>query len=311
MKKFTHLPVVLGALLFLTLLNGAAVAEAKDLCRATSQKASRSCQAGAESDYWLALGKCHNLADPAAREACREQAKADRKDALEECQDQRAARQAVCDRVGKEPYDPVIDPANFVTTIDNPYLPLTPGTTYIYEGNTAEGFEHQEFVVTNNTKVILGVTCIEVRDTVTLDGELIEDTLDWFAQDVDGNVWYFGENSKELVGGQIVSLEGSWEAGVDGAKPGIIMEANPLLGDFYRQEFYLGEAEDIGEVLSLTESVSVPYGPFNNCLKTADTVPLEPDALEHKFYAPGIGLVLEIDPVTGDRLELIQIIIAP
>src|SRR3989337_1368228 len=311
MKGFAHLVLILGAVLVFTLTNGAVAADAKDLCRATSQKAMRSCEAEAWSDYWLARGKCHNLSDPAAREACAQQAEVDRKDALEECNDQRDARQAVCDRLGEDPYDPVIDPANFVTTIDNPYLPLTPGTTYIYEGNTAEGFEHQEFVVTNNTKVILGVTCIEVRDTVTLDGELIEDTLDWFAQDVDGNVWYFGENSKKLVGGQIVSLEGSWEAGVDGAKPGIIMEANPLLGDFYRQEFYLGEAEDIGEVLSLTESVSVPYGPFNNCLKTADTVPLEPDALEHKFYAPGIGLVLEIDPVTGDRLELIQIIIAP
>lgn len=311
MKRFAHLIVVLGAVLVFAFTNGAAEAQAKDFCRATSQKAMRSCQAGAESDYWLALGKCHNLADPAAREACQDQAAADRKDTLEECQEQRDARQGVCDRLGGDPYDPVIDPANFVATIDNPYMPLIPGTTFIYEGNTADGFEHEEFVVTSNTRVILGVTCVEVHDTVTLDGNLIEDTLDWFAQDTDGNVWYFGESSKEIVNGEIVSLEGSWEAGVDGAKPGIIMPANPVVGDFYRQEFYLGEAEDVGEVLSLTASASVTYGDFTNCLQTADTAPLEPDALEHKFYAPGVGLVLEIDPVTGERLELIQIIVAP
>src|SRR3972149_10731020 len=216
MKKFTHLPVVLGALLFLTLLNGAAVAEARDFCRLTSQKAKLSCEEGAWSDYWLARGKCHNLSDPAAREACVQRAEADRKDALDECQEQREARNAVCDRLGEDPYDTVIDSANFVATIDNPYMPLTPGTTFIYEGHTAEGFEHQEFAVTSNTRVILGVTCVEVHDTVTLDGALIEDTLDWFAPDLQGNVWYFGENSKEIVNGEIVSLEGSWEAGVGG-----------------------------------------------------------------------------------------------
>ena len=311
MKRFGPLAAVLGAVLLFTLANGAVMAEAKDFCHLTTQKVKRSCEAAAQSDYWLARGKCHNLSDPAAREACVQQAEADRKDALDECQEQREARNAVCDRLGEDPYDPVIDPANFVATIDNPYMPLTPGTTFIYEGNTAEGFEHQEFTVTSNTRVILGVTCTEVHDTVTLDGALIEDTLDWFAQDLDGNVWYFGESSKEIVNGEIVSLEGSWQAGVDGAKPGIIMEANPLVGDLYRQEFYLGEAEDIGEVLSLTASASVPYGDFSNCLQTADTVPLEPDALEHKFYAPGVGLVLEIDPVTGERLELIQIITPP
>src|SRR3990172_1081262 len=198
MKRFAHLVLILGAVLVFTLTNGAVAADAKDLCRATSQKAMRSCEAEAWSDYWLARGKCHNLSDPAAREACAQQAEVDRKDALEECNDQRDARQAVCDRLGEDPYDPVIDPANFVATIDNPYMPLTPGTTFIYEGNTAEGFEHQEFAVTSNTRVILGVTCVEVHDTVTLDGALIEDTLDWFAQDLQGNVWYFGENSKRL-----------------------------------------------------------------------------------------------------------------
>ena len=141
--------------------------------------------------------------------------------------------------------------------------------------------------MTHNTKVILGVTCIEVHDTVMVDGELTEDTLDWFAQDSAGNVWYFGENSKELEDGLVVSLEGSWMAGVDGAKPGIVMKASPAVGDFYRQEFSLENAEDLAEVVSLNESVTVPAGTFNNCLETEETSPLEPDALEHKFYSAG------------------------
>jgi hypothetical protein len=235
-------------------------------------------------------------------------------DALQTCKDQHEAQQTVCGRLGGGPYDPVIDPADFVnsTTINNPYFPLTPGTTFIYEGQTAQGLEHEEFFVTNNTKVILGVTCIEVRDTVRVNGELIEDTLDWFAQDNDGNVWYFGENSKEIAGGLIVSLEGSWTAGVEGAKPGIIMKASPAIGDFYRQEFALATAEDMAEVLSLTESVTVPYGgPFNNCLKTQELTPMEPDVLENKLYCPNIGNVLTIDLASGERVELIQITTPP
>lgn len=282
--------------------------EGADFCRMTSQMALHSCQKGTESDFWLALAKCDNLSDPAERNACQKQALADRKDALQTCKDQHDARQAVCERLGGAPYDPVINPANFVATINNPYFPLTPGTTFVYEGQTAQGLEHNEFFVTNNTKVILGVTCIEVHDTVEVNGELTEDTLDWFAQDKDGNVWYFGENSKEIVGGLIVSLEGSWTAGVDGAKPGIIMKANPTTGDFYRQEFFLETAEDVAEVLSLTESVTVPYGSFDNCLKTEETTPLEPDVLENKFYYPGVGLVLTNDLTTGEKLELVEII---
>jgi hypothetical protein len=123
--------------------------------------------------------------------------------------------------------------------------------------------------VTHNTKEILGVTCVEVRDIVTVGGVVKEDTLDWFAQDTAGNVWYFEENSKEIQDGLAVSLEGSWTAGIDGAKPGIIMKAYPAVGDFYRQEFALGTAEDVAEVLSPTETVTVPAAPpggFAHCL---------------------------------------------
>lgn len=220
------------------------------------------------------------------------------------------ARKAVCKRLGQEPYDPIINPTNFVSGVNNPFMPLVPGTTYIYEGMTAAGLEHNEVAVTSNTTLILGVTCIEVRDTSTVNGELVEDTLDWYAQDTDGNVWHFGENAKQYAGGLVVGVEGSWTAGIDGAKPGIIMKASPAVADFYRQEFSLGTAEDMAEVVSLTETVTVPYGSnttFTNCLKTEETSPLEPEALENKFYASGIGNISTIDLVTGEKSELIAI----
>lgn len=202
-----------------------------------------------------------------------------------------------------------IDPANFVDKVDNPYFPLVPGTTYVYEGQTEEGVEHVEDYVTLETRDVLGVSCIIVRDRVSVDGELVEETFDWYAQDKDGNVWYFGEDAKEYEGEQVESTAGSWEAGVDGAQPGIIMKAKPQVGDSYRQEYYEGEAEDMAEVLSLTESTSVPYGSFDNLLKTKDWTPLEPGIAEHKYYANGIGLILE-EVVEGGsgRIELIDIL---
>lgn len=211
-----------------------------------------------------------------------------------------------CGRTAEEKYSPIIDPADFVAGIDNEYFPLTPGTTFIYQGETEEGIERIEDYVTHQSREILGVTCTVVRDKVWVDDELVEETFDWYAQDKEGNVWYFGEDSKEYENGVVVGTEGSWEAGVDGAKPGIIMEGNPRIGDSYRQEYYEGEAEDMGEVLSLNESVSVPYGSFENCLKTKDWTPLEPGIVAHKFYAPGVGLVLEIEAGL-ERVELVDI----
>jgi hypothetical protein len=296
-----------GGLLILSLGSRAGLAKGADACKASAKSASQACAAEAKADYALALGKCANIADPVARKACQDQAKADMKDALSECTDQSEARLAACERLGPTPYDPVIAPSNFVATIDNPFMPLTPGTTFLYTGQVAQAVESNVVFVTHNTKVILGVTCVEVRDTVFVDGALEEDTLDWYAQDKNTNVWYFGENANQIVDGLVVGVEGSWTAGVDGAKPGIIMEGRSLIGDFYRQEFLLGTAEDIAEVSSLTESVTVAYGPFTNCLETTETSPLEPDALEHKFYASGVGLLQVIDPVGGETLELVQV----
>jgi hypothetical protein len=207
-----------------------------------------------------------------------------------------------------QPYDPRFDPANFVDVIDNPYFPLSPGTELVYKGISDGEHEVIEITVTNDTKTILGITATVVRDQVFVAGELAEDTFDWYAQDRQGNVWYLGEDTKEYEKGKVVSTEGSWEAGVDGAQPGIIMLADPLSADTYRQEFYEGEAEDLARVVSLDESVTVPQGSFDQVLKTEEWTPLQPKLLENKFYARGVGVVLERLIKGGEEvLRLIEI----
>jgi len=204
-------------------------------------------------------------------------------------------------------YDPEVIPADFVDEIDNPYFTMIPGTKFFYEKETEEGLETVVVQVTHTKKVIMGVTCTQIRDTVRLDGELVEDTLDWFAQHKDGTVWYFGEFSTDFEDGEVSGHEGSWEAGVDGAKPGIIMLAEPKKGRSYRQEYYPGVAEDMGKVLSLDEEVEIEIGEFEECLMTREWTPLERGVREHKYYAPGVGLVLVVDLETGDELELVGI----
>ena len=199
------------------------------------------------------------------------------------------------------------DPAQYVGTIDNPWFPLKPGTTLTYEGSKDDRRAAREFEVTTRTKTIAGVTCLVVEDRVTLGGKPAEKTIGYYAQDRAGNVWYFGEHSEQISDGVIVGLEGSFVSGEDGAKPGIVMKGQPAVGDFYRQEFLLKDAEDIAEVISLNENVTVPAGSFSNCLKTEETSPLEPGTLEHKFYANGVGNILTVDEVTGERLELVRV----
>lgn len=195
---------------------------------------------------------------------------------------------------GEMPYNLVVNPANFETTniTGNAYFPMIPGTTLHYEGEDEDGamVEVTDYFTTD-TKDIMGVTCIVVENKEWIDGELIEETEDWYAQDLDGNVWYFGEYSQEIENGVVVSTAGSWEAGVDGALPGIIMFANPYIGIWYRQEYYEDEAEDVAQILSISESVIVPYGSYTDCLLTAEWNLLEPDVIEHKYYAAGIGMI--------------------
>ncbi len=207
-----------------------------------------------------------------------------------------------------EEYNPNINPADFSADITNKYFKLTPRTKWIYEGKTEEGLERIEYYVLDETKTVMGVTARVVWDRVWLDGDLIEETFDWYSQDKEGNVWYFGEETYEVFQGEIQNTNGAWEAGIDGALPGIYMKASPKIGDSYYQEYYEGEAEDRGDVLSLTENVKVPMGSFANCLKTRDYTLLDPGADEHKYYCIETGnVVLEIGLEDGERVELISL----
>ena len=208
---------------------------------------------------------------------------------------------------GSEPAN--LDPSEFTTSIDNPYLPFAVGSRWLYT-ETEAGEPRQKVVVevSGRTKTIEnGVEALVVRETVTEGGDPVEVTDDWYAQDSEGNVWYLGEDTAEFEDGKLITRAGSFEAGVDGAEAGIVMPADPRVGMAYRQEYYEGEAEDRGEVLSLDEKAEVPAGYFPKTLMTKDLVPLEPKVSEHKFYAQGVGLVLAIGHSGGaGREELIS-----
>jgi hypothetical protein len=190
-------------------------------------------------------------------------------------------------------YAPKIDPAEFVATVDNRYFPLKPGTSFRYDGVRGTTPQTDDEVVMRRTKRVLGVRSTVVRDTVSEHGRAVERTYDWYAQDRQGNVWYMGEDSLERRHGRFVKASDSWQSGVSGAKPGIIMPARPRPGDAYRQEYYPpGQALDQARVLRLGARVTVPYGAFGKVLVTSERSPLEPQT-EQKYYAPGVGEVAE------------------
>ncbi len=191
---------------------------------------------------------------------------------------------------------------DFTTKIDNAYMPLSPGSRWTYR-NTFTG-ERIVVQVTNRTKrIATGVTARVVRDTARRHGHVTEDTFDWYAQDARGNVWYLGEDTKEYEHGKVSSTAGSWEAGVDGARAGIAMLAHPRVGRHYRQEYYAGQAEDHARVLSLGEQAQVPAGHYKSALLTKEWTPLEPDVLEYKLYARGVGVVLSMTVSGGPEWE--------
>jgi hypothetical protein len=260
----------------------------------------------ANADYWLAIARCRNDPGCDARAGERE-AKADLRDALDLAKAQYQARLDVCDALGGGVYAPDLDPADFSTTIDNSWFPLVPGHTMVYEGQTADGLEHDEVTATDTTITFGGVSVRQVEDVVTVDGVLVEHATDYYAQKSDGSVWYFGEISRNYEDGLLDNLDGSWRTGKDGALPGIQMPGAPADDAFYRQEFLPNEAEDVARVVSTDETVQVGFGTFEHCVQIEESNPLEPDALGWKFYAPGVGLVLDVDLVTGDRVELIGI----
>jgi hypothetical protein len=214
---------------------------------------------------------------------------------------------------GDEPV--TLDPTTFTTRIDNRWWPMAPGTRWRYRETDQEGAGREIVVtVTNQTKTLAnGVTARVVRDTVSEDGTITEDTFDFYAQDKHGNIWYLGEDTAEFENGKLTTKAGSFEAGVDGAMAGVIMPAHPRDGQAYRQEYYKGEAEDRGEVLSTHELAETPYGRFKRALLTKDTTPLEPNVLEYKLYAPRIGpvLALGVSGGPGSREELLKFGKAP
>ena len=302
--------VILAPLLMLSGIDVGAT-ESGLYCSETTKSASKACRFEAREDLNIDSAKCINVADDGERTLCEAVVEEEFAEAWDLCGDVKDARQKVCEAIGEDRYDPRMDPDNFVNPLEitwataNPFMPLVPGLVKIFES----GDETITVTVTKRTREIMGITAIVVSDIVEEDGELIEVTDDWFAQDMDGNVWYMGEYVLNYEDGVIVDLEGSFEAGVDYARAGILVRAVQQVGDIYRQEWFLDEAEDMAEVVDLYASESAPAASCNgDCLQTREWNPLEPDVSEYKFYAPGIGVIVAYDVEEPDaREELVDI----
>lgn len=289
------------------------------VCSQTAKLAFAACGNDVQNNYLTARAKCLNITDANDHSSCLKDAKSTKQDDKSECKDVRDARLQVCDTLtmGGGPYDPSIDPANFVPAdqiLGNQYFPLKPGTQWVY--NNTDG-ETDTVTVTDQTVEIQGIPARVVTDVVQVGGKTTENTQDFYAQDQDGNVWYVGENTVATNPDNLLSsVEGEWETGVDGAKPGIIMPAVFNVGDVYRQEWLLGDAEDMAENLSSTDATAsaptlnnaTPQWVCNgNCLKTHEYAAIEPDTSERKFYYPDVGVILTLDDNDPSfREELVQ-----
>ncbi len=294
-----------------------AVRGKNDFCIQTAELARQACLKDCQDNYFTAQAICLNLSDAGEREHCRSEAKDTKEEQRSECSDQFRARKDVCSLVGEGRYDPDFNPANFVNPADigttvapNPYFPLVRGTRWVYNSAT----EVDTVEVTAKTKNINGVTCGVVRDVVTVNGVATEITDDWIAQDKTGNVWYCGEITQQFetfagdspAEAELVGIEGAWKAGRDGAKPGILMLAAPRRGIAYREEMEFGNAEDVAEVMSVTGTASVPAASCSgNCVVTRNFTALHPGENEYKYYAAGIGAILEVD-ADGGKVQLVE-----
>jgi hypothetical protein len=200
-----------------------------------------------------------------------------------------------------------LDPADFTTNIDNPYWPMRPGSHWVYREVENGETQRVDVTVANQTKTLEGIAARVVHDRVSRNGETLEDTYDWYAQDSAGNLWYLGEDTAEYENGKLKTKEGSWAAGVDGAEPGVVVPAHPKQGMTYREEYYAGHAEDGAEVLGVNSQVQVPFGRFQNALLTRNFSTIEPTVEEMKLYAKGIGPVMELLVSGGSgRTELLS-----
>ncbi len=299
-------------------------------CAASSSAMRRACGFDVLDDFFEGLAICVDTSDQASADDCVAELELEREETTEECEDVFDARVELCETLDDEIHAPdfgedfagnFVDPLEIGTTVTpNTYLPLVVGNRWVYESTFLDEdgeavTETTTIVVTERTKLIEGITCVVVNDVVEEDGAVIEDTDDWFAQDLAGNVWYCGEIAQdfETFEGdapeelELVDIGGSWKAGREGAKPGILVPAEPEVGDVHRNEVALGEAEDVIEVVSLAGTETVPAAACaGTCLVVREFTPLEPDVEEETYYAPGVGVILEIDLETGDRAELVE-----
>ena len=303
-------------------------------CASTSTALRRACEFEVLDEYFIGRAVCAHSASEADADTCLESYDDDRADALEECGAVTQARLDLCVATADAVHDPAfgqafaanfVDPLEIGATITpNPWLPLLQGTEWVYEGTFDEDGETITEVititVTDRIKLIDGIRCVVVRDVVEIDGELVEDTDDWFAQDTDGNVWYCGEEAKdyEFFDGdvpavpELVAIDGSFKSGRDGDEAGIQLPAVAVIGDIFRQEVSFANAEDVIEILATDASEVVPAAVcIADCLLTRDFSPLDPGVEENKYYKPNVGKVLEIDLETGNRVELISVTMAP
>ena len=288
-------------------------------CSSGAVSMARACAADIVDDAFEGRAFCADFADDALREDCLADLEIEAEENDEECDDVFEARLDLCESLNDAAHEPSFGPlftSNFIdprdigsTVTANPFFPLVVGNRWTYEGDG----ETIVVEVKDEIKLIQGIPCIVVNDVVAEEGILIENTDDWYGQDVDGNVWYCGEiaeNYETFEGDEpeepeLVDTDGSWKAGRDGAEPGILIPMTPVLGDVIRQEVFYGEAEDVIEIVSLTATETSPGGSCaGNCLQTFDYTPLEPDTLESKYYAPGVGMIVEVDEENGDRVEL-------
>jgi hypothetical protein len=204
---------------------------------------------------------------------------------------------------GGSAYEPVLDPANFVSVIDNPYFPLPIGRVLVYKGVRDGQKQIDTVTVTDQTKVLEGITATAASDVATTtSGDLLEKTTDWYAQDMQGNVWYMGEATKAYLPNGHVDTSGSWQSDVNDGEPGIVMEADPQIPDAYRQEFLAGEAEDTAWITGRGGSVTIPYGTVHHVLTSLEHTALEPDVVDQKVYAPGLGIVTELTLAGGQEI---------
>jgi hypothetical protein len=295
-------------------------------CSSAAVSMMQACAVDVVDDFLESSAICQDTADDASREGCRAAVQLQREENAEECDAVFEARLALCADLSDSAHEPMfgadfasdfVDPLQIGATVtENPWFPLVTGNRWVYEG----GGETIDVVVTDQTKLIDGITCVVVIDTVSEDGVPIEITRDWYAQDQIGNVWYCGEIARnfevfegdEPAVAELVDIDGSWKAGRDGSEAGVLLPFAPIIGETIRQEVAYGEAEDVVRIDSLNATETAPGASCaGNCLMTTDFTPLEPDVAENKFYAPGIGLIAEVDPDTGDRVELVEFAPAP